>query len=352
MKAVTRLAGLLVFFAALSPCTFSQQAAPVPHSGRVVDWTSRHLTYSGGLANTDLTTAENEPRVLFHLADRNLRRRPWRGRRPHRHLPIDGSTTQNPRDLHIDWSFSLGNGHVAANMYPAKFGFDTNAAPSCTSDYVVFGLNVAGVSNGQANILALNQLYSGTKPTPLCNRSNPSVYFSYNGSTVGGSVLTSPTLSLDGTKIVYVESAATSSVFHILTWKSGDGANRGDAVHSATPTKPSLCTATSSCLVSLQYATTTTTLASPWVDYATDKAFVAADDGTIARISCVFTCALNATPIIDWTYKLPVAGTGGASPVPSGPVYNYPYGLLTVTDQLGEVWVINAKGSTPSLFAV
>lgn len=231
-------------------------------------------------------------------------------------------------------------------MFPAKFGFDTNATPNCTN-YVVFGLNVAGITGGQANIVGLNQLYSGTAPR-LCNQSNPSVYFAYNGSTASGSVFTSPSLTLDGKKIVYIESAANASVFHILTWKSGDGASRRDAVHSVSPTRPPSCSPTSSCLISVQYAASATTLASPWIDYATDKAFVAADDGTIARISCVFACALNATPTVDWTYKLPVAGTGGPNPVPSGPVYKYPNGLLLVTKGAqinhGEDWCISFGG--------
>jgi hypothetical protein len=38
-------------------------------------------------------------------------------------------------------------------------------------------------------------------------------------------------------------------------------------------------------------------------------------------------------------------------PQPNGPVYNTPYGYLFVGDQLGELWVLNASGSTPSLFA-
>jgi hypothetical protein len=87
------------------------------------------------------------------------------------------------------------------------------------------------------------------------------------------------------------------------------------------------------------------------VDFATDKAFVGSDDGKIYRISCVFNCALNTNPTIDWTFTLPVAGTGGATPRPNGPVYNNPYGYLFVADQLGEVWTIKAKTATPSLLA-
>jgi hypothetical protein len=85
------------------------------------------------------------------------------------------------------------------------------------------------------------------------------------------------------------------------------------------------------------------------VDYVTDKAFVGSDDGKIYRVSCVFTCALNTNPTVDWAYTLPVAGTGGASATPNGPVYDFSTGHLFVGDQLGEMWVINAGGSTPSL---
>ena len=92
--------------------------------------------------------------------------------------------------------------------------------------------------------------------------------------------------------------------------------------------------------------TATDTLASPWVDYQTDKAFVGGDDGKIYRISCVFNCALNTNPTVDWTFTLPVAGTGGAAARPNGPVYDYPSGRLFVGDQLGELWVINAGGAS------
>src|SRR5213594_2120128 len=46
-----------------------------------------------------------------------------------------------------DWNYSLGgssSAHVAANMYPAKYNFDINQAPSCTADFVVFAENVTG----------------------------------------------------------------------------------------------------------------------------------------------------------------------------------------------------------------
>ncbi len=338
--------------AGAEPVGQSQDEQPRQHVGRVLDWSHHHVILSGGLAAADLDRARVEPRVFSRLVERNLptassklRRLGPGGRGPRR--PLRPQTS----GLKIDWSIPLGAGVVAPNMFPAKYGFNINAAPSCSGDYVVYGLNVAGVTGGQANLVGVTNLYSGTGG--LCG-ANPTVSWAYNGSTSGGSILTSPVLSLDGTKIAYVESAATSSIFHILTWKAGEGTS---ATASAAPTLPTTlpngCVAgTTSCLKSLTYSTTASnTLASPWIDYQTDKAFVASNDGKIYRISCVFTCGINAQPTIDWTFNLPVAGTGGAAAQPNGPVYDFPSGRLFVGDQLGELWVINAKGATPTLNA-
>jgi hypothetical protein len=339
------LSGLLL--ASLGVLAYAQEQPRQEHVGRVLDWSYRHVILSGGLPAADLNRAQAEPRILFHLAERN---RPQASVRPgkNQNRLRRGPLPFRPRkvDMKIDWSVPLGTGVVAANMYPAKYSFDINAAPSCTNDYVVFGLNVAG-STGQANLLGLNQLYRGTGG--LCGTGAASVTWAYNGSTAAGAVLTSPVISLDGKKIAYVESAAGSAVFHVLTWKAGEGASATAAV---IPTLNGACNATSSCLKSIAFSTTSTaTLASPWVDYTSDKGFVGSDNGNIYRISCVFRCALNTQPSVDWTFNLPVAGTGGASATPNGPVYNSSTGHLIVGDQLGELWTINASGATPTLFA-
>jgi len=337
----------LVLLAWVGVGVAQQEEAQLPreHVGRVVDWSYHHLVSSGGLAAADLDAAKTEPRLLYHLAERNLGWLHRPPRRPRSLNKIDGSRSTNKKNLEFDWSVSLGTGNVAANMFPAKFNFDANSVPDCVNDYVVYGLNVAGVNNGQANLVGINKLYSGAGG--ICG-ANPAVNWAYNGSTAGGSVLTSTVISLDGTKVAYVESTAGSSIFHVLTWKAGEGT----VTKAVTPVTGASCTLTSSCLQSVTYsATNTNTFASTWVDYATDKGFVASDGGNIYRISCVFKCALGVNPTVDWTYTLPVAGTGGAQPKPNGPVYNSPYGYLIIGDQLGEVWVINAGGSTPSLHA-
>ena len=117
-------------------------------------------------------------------------------------------------------------------MYPAKFTFDVNATANCATDFIVYPVNVAG-SGTQPNIVAFNNLYSGTTPTAgICNRTpvggvddgvSATTFWSYNIQAAGGRVATSPALSLDGTKVAFVETAAGAAHFHVLAWKSGDG---------------------------------------------------------------------------------------------------------------------------------
>jgi hypothetical protein len=352
MKRICRYVALRLSLIACLGLAGWSQVAPHGHVGRVDDWTYRHVTVSGPLSTENIDRARTEPRILFRLAERNPSREGGSAGRFGR----DGRNPVFPlrpqkSSVKIDWSITLGTGIVAPNMFPAKYNFDVTATPSCANDYVVFGLNVAGVTNGQANLVGVKNLYSGTGG--LCG-ANPTVNWAYNGSTGGGSIITSPVVSLDGERIAYVESTAGAAIFHVLAWKAGQGTSATAAV---TPTLNGACTGTvaaptSSCLKSVTFSTTASdTLSSPWVDYQTDKAFIGGDDGKIYRISCVFSCALNTNPTVDWTFALPVAGSGGAAPKPNGPVYDYPSGRLFVGDQLGELWVINAGGASPSINA-
>jgi len=73
-------------------------------------------------------------------------------------------------------------------MYPSKYSFDPGSAPDCQNDFLILGLNRTGTTGGQANLVAFNNLYSGTSPTPLCGMANPTVLFAYNISTVAGRI--------------------------------------------------------------------------------------------------------------------------------------------------------------------
>ncbi len=174
-------------------------------------------------------------------------------------------------------------------MYPAKFGFNATATPSCANDFVVFPVNAAG-SATQPNIVAFNNLYSGSAAANgsngFCNRTPvagkdtgiaATVLWSYNVSKIGGAVTTSPVISFDntGSKIAFVESLAGQPAhFHVLAWKSGDGqvSNLQSVLTPATinafvATAPAIGSGTATDLALGALATGSDTLSSPYVDY-------------------------------------------------------------------------------------
>src|SRR5262249_14630293 len=213
-----------------------------------------------------------------------------------------------------------------------KFTFDTSAtvtSGNCTTDFVVFPVNANGTAN-QSNLVAFNNLYSGSNPNGLCNRNNQpndddvsaTVLWSYNVQALGnGSVPTSPVLSLDGSKVAFVESATGNPAhFHVLAWRSGDtnSNNRQNALRPITintfsSTAPA---ASSGSSTDLAVGTGPDTLSSPYVDYANDQAYVGNDAGVLFRIKNVFCktagCG-NAAPSIDTSW-----GTNGAVTVCAG----------------------------------
>jgi hypothetical protein len=307
----------------LVPALAAQVSDPQPRIGLPQDWTHRHVVFNWQLLSQHPELAAAEPRVLHQF----VRRTPY--------LPVvsNASDEGSTAVLQRDWNVNLGPGKVAFGMSPIKYGFDVNAPPSCANDYVAFGLDVAGVSGGQANMIAFNNLYRG--PGGLCGTGAPSVLFSYTVTTVaGGSVDTSPVLSLDGTKIAFVESAGTSSVFHVLKWATGPG-NGTSPSNSAVPGVGNTATMTS-----LTYApANTNNHSSPWVDYGNDVAYVGANDGRLYKITGVF----KGTPTLAGA-PWPILINAGRQL--TAPVLDQVTRNIFIGDARGILWSVNADTPT------
>jgi len=204
---VPRVLSVLILVSGMS----AQVGEHQPRFGLPQDWTHRHIVFSRRVMSEHPELANREPRMLHQFL-----------RETQRHsLPSVDSSNEPSRGAKRDWSVALVGGRVAFGMSPAVFVFDASATPDCANDYAVFGLDVAGITGGQANLVGFNNLYSGAGG--ICGSGGPSVLFAYNTTLFGGKIMTSPVLSLDGTKIAFVESGITSSVFHVLTWAAGDG---------------------------------------------------------------------------------------------------------------------------------
>jgi len=316
LSSVPRILSLVVLVSAL-PAQVTDHPTRI---GLPQDWTHRHVIFHRQLLSQqhpELAVAE--PRVLHQF----LRRIPSST------AALSGDSDEiSTSTIHRDWNVNLGGGKVAFGMSPVKYGFDVNAPPSCANDFAAFGLDAAGVTGGQGNLVAFNNLYRG--PGGLCGTGAPSTLFSYNTTTVaGGSVNTSPVLSLDGTKIAFVESTGTSSIFHVLKWSTGPGNGTSPTV-SAAPGVGNTATMTS-----LTYAAAVdNTRSSPWVDYIADVAYVGADDGKLYKITGVF----NGTPTLAGP---PWPVTINANRRLTAPVLDHITRNIFVGDARGFLWSVN-----------
>jgi hypothetical protein len=227
-------------------------------------------------------------------------------------------------------------------MSPAKFSFDVSSAltgsggppptGNCLTDFVVYGLNVAGSS--QANLVAIDDLYSGRGPTGLCG-STPKVKWAYNVTTLsGGTVTTSPVLSWDGTMVAFVESNGSASVFHVLKWLDSNG-TVGAPVTPAASSDAYSCAAP--CMVSLPLSSATTR-SSPFGDYSNDAIYVGNNNGQLFKITDVF----GGPPAVSTTNGWSATGVQVA---PAGVIMTAP--VLDLTS--GNIFI---GGSDGKLYAV
>jgi hypothetical protein len=287
------------------------------------DWSSRHLIMTGENSKDPQAAGRHEPRHVYNRVMReNAIREAREGRRHPRHRNA----------IKVDWSVSLENGFVPANQFPAKYRFDVSSQ-SCSGDYVVFGLSVT--TGTQANLVGINNLY--TEQSPACNGGTPFVAFAYNTVTnSGGQIRTSPTISADGKKVAFVESATGGSFFHVLVLPNPiptpPASGAGTVI---SPQLPSSCTnpTTAGCMTTVKISTGANTDSSPWIDYGTDTAYVGTDDGKLYKIAPVFGGGAPAV-VSDTNWPVTVVTSGTSTVVTDG----------IVDDVAGRIFMGDANG--------
>ena len=321
------VAALCIAVFALVPSMWAQDLTAPRNTGFPQDWSQGHIVFSRDTLALHPDLIYREPRVLFQAMQR------WQPANSDVFRAVD--PVQASADVSgdkRDWNVNLMKGRISLNMFPAKFSFDPAAPPDCTKDYVIFGLAVTGVTGGQANLVAYNNLYSGTGG--LCG-SAPTVLFAYNTSTTAtGKIVTSPVLSVDGKKIAFVESVTgspASAIFHVLTWAAGQGTTAVSAAPSMTST--TFATAANS------------TTSSPWIDYGSDTAYLGADSGLVYKITGVF----KGTPTLAG-HPWPVTVSTNFHLTP--PVLDSARGVLMVGSANGSLYQINTTTGALSTLVV
>jgi len=273
------------------------------------DWSHHHVVFSNPMTLEQSLRVRQDLRFWHQWYRRNVRRAipvsepafeesqdqnenlPWMDGDwfgwfywfPRKHHP------RPPRNaLKRDWAISLGpNATVGAGNYPAKFSFDistANCASAAQPDFVVFNTGVA--TSSQASIVAYDNLYSG------CSSSGsvPSTYWAYNTT---GSVVTSVTLSLDGSQVAFVQTSTSVPTANLvlLKWKptiDGATSTNPDSINIVT-TAAQYPTCIAPCMVLLPFGGGhNDTNSSPFYDFDNDALYVGDDSGSLHKFHPVF----------------------------------------------------------------
>ncbi len=202
---------------------------------------------------------------------------------------------------------------------------------------MLLGLTV--VSGVQANLVGINNLYTGA--SPACNSGSPWVAFAYNTVTQsGGKITTSPSISEDGTKVAFVETATAGSYFHVLVLPNPIPAPPSQTGTVRAPSTPSSCAkpTTANCMTTVQISGAVSPT-SPWIDYGTDTAYVGTGDGKLYKISPVFG---GGTPVVAADTNWPVTvSTAAFSKVLTNPTVDDNAGKIFIGDGTGFLYAVN-----------
>jgi len=268
----------------------------------------------------------------------------------HFRLPDPAPPNQEPprvfkvagKQLHADWEEgedTPGSDYgVAPDQYPAKYTFAPIGTPDCTNDFVVFPIDGPG-SSAQADLIAVNNLYGGscpTSPNPV-----PNVLFAYNVGTED--VKTSAVLSLDGTKVAFVESISGGSKFHVLTIdKSGNsGCPSSKPCNGRAYNQPAVPGVNNSAVdvrITMKGGVSVTG-ASPFVDYGNDVAYAGDDDGQLHKFTGVFQGTPAEVTTSPWPFKV------AASTVTlTGPVYDSVSRKIFIGGTDGNLYCVTSAG--------
>ncbi len=338
-----------------------------PHPARVgtpLDWSHRHVVFSRPANISQAIQIEREPRYWQQIARRSAAAQ-WRATAPEAQENLDRiiarlrrRTRRSP--FQRDWAESLGPGASTGSamypQFPAKYSYDISVDSESCSDYVVYPTNVPGVTGtsfsvpGQPSIIAYQNLYSAGDGSGSCGFA-PTIAWAYNTNGAGdaaGVVSASPVLSLDGTKVAFVESNAGGSFLRLLRFKVGEGADiTGALLDTTTPTNLlssgsgwNACPNDgSSCMISLTFGTATAVNSSPFYSFLTDELYVGDDAGVLHKFTGVF----NGTPA-EVTAGWPITVDAGAILTP--PVFDAVSGNAFVGDSKGVLSYVRDGGST------
>jgi hypothetical protein len=301
----------------------SEVVIPVPN-----DWSHRHVIFSQPATADDAARVQQDPRYW---------QQQYRNQIPIV-LPDEAGRDGNGESTSQDWQESLGSGASSgATNYPAKFSFlatTANCANAAQPDFVTYNTGLTG-SSTQASVVAFDNLYSG------CTGTVPSVYWAYN---TAGQVLTSPTYSLDGTQVAFVQTAASIGSVVLLKWAASTTETVGSpkSLTAVLPSAYRSCVAP--CMTTFQLTSSLgtpgpDTTSSVFYDYSTDVAYVGDGRGWLHK----FTPFFFGTPAEVRTGGWPVQVNPSNPSALTDPIFDFVSQNIFLGDAGGFLYLVNAK---------
>jgi hypothetical protein len=215
-----------------------------------------------------------------------------------------------------------------------------SAAPA--SNFSPASIAFTGGANGQATIMAFNNLYASGGCTPP----TPQVYWAY---TTGNpaSAVTSPVIALDGSQVAFAQNSGAVGSLVLVKWKANAADNFNNptdltaAPHNVTPANYRACTAP--CMTTIAFSATGNprldTNSSPFYDYVLDNLYVGDTGGRLRKFTNVFNgVAAPAEATAPW----PVTLT--ANVVTTSPVFDHMNGITYIADAGGFLYSVTAAG--------
>jgi hypothetical protein len=335
------LSTLILAVLVLSPALLGQASSgPGAAAALPTDWSHQQVIFSRPANAEQAKRVERDPRYWQQIARQSparLNAAERGGARSSEGKPGLNGVIRAKTKLGGDWSQDLGSGgRVGAGQYPAKFSFQStvaNCAGAPQPDFTVFGTGLVG-SIGQATIAAFDNLYSG------CTGTVPTVYWAYD--TAGGTAVTSPVLSRDGTQIAFMQRNSLShGILVLLKW----AASTTDTISTPTTLTRVLLaaypTCTAPCMTTIAprdigSAISNDTNSSVFYDYGSDTAYVGDDAGFLHKFTPVF----NGIPAEVRTGGWPVQLSTTAL---NSPVHDFATGNVFVTDNGGFLYLVDSS---------
>jgi len=311
----------------------------VAMQGMPLDWSHRHVIFSQPATDRQAASVMNDPRYWQQ----------WNRQHLFRVLQSEGADPgvlssglgiARDSEGQPDWSQNLGSGaNAGAGTFPAKYSFQVTTATcgnGASPDYVVFSTGLAG-SATQASVVAFDNLYSG------CSGTVPSVYWAYN---TGGQILTSPTISGDGTQVAFVQTNGGGiGTLVLLKWKASTTQTVSSPRTLSGVSNAAYRNCTAPCMTTLDLrdslgVTTDDTTSSVFPDYTHDVIWVGGARGWLQKFTGVF----RGTPTRVTTGGFPVQ-MNAANPNPlSSPVYDFTTTNVYVGDYGGFLYRVSSAG--------